>query len=420
MSTRRDACVVVDAYSTGSLLPRAFAAYGCASIHVASGRNLPDALRRTFRSADFLDDLTYDSDIDVLCKELLAIRQTISCVVAASEPGVLLADELSERLGVPTNGTALSPARRDKSIMARTVADAGLPVIPHLVSSEPSEILEWIGERGLEEVVVKPLASSGTVGFHICRGDDDITRTVHDVLGTRDVFGAAIDRLLVQPFVDGEEYCVNAVSCGGHHLVSEVWRTKKRRRGGSKVYDLETLVDPSCSTYRDVTGYVQRVLTALGICFGPSHTEVIVSPAGTVLIESAARFMGALDISLVSRATGTNAVLLTAEAYLVPERFLARLDDHQPPLGCGAAMVQMISTTEGTLCGYDLEALASLETFHGVDTYLAPGDALVETVDSFSSPGLVFLAGPTAESLQRDYELIRAMEARGQLYEVAA
>ena len=417
---RRRACVVVDAYSTGNALPNAFRAYGCDTIHVASDANLPAALSRSFRPADFALTFDYDGDLDRLCAALLAAYPDVLCVVAASEPGVLLADQLSEQIGLPGNGTALSRARRDKSLMAQVVAAAGLPVIPHLTSSDPREIRKWVAGRRLGTVIMKPVASSGTVGFHIVEAGRDLEPTLAGLLGSQDAFGEVVDRVLVQPYVDGNEYCVNAVSCDGSHLVSEVYRTRKRRCGESKVYDVETLVDPTSPAYDEVVGYARRVLTALGITFGPSHTEIIVGNRGPTLIESAARFMGALDIALIARATGTTSVLLTAESYLAPERFLRRLDEPARPLTCQTAAVQLLSTTRGHLVRWNVAALAELDSFHGVDTYLAPGDEVVPTVDSFSSPGLVFLAAPTTEAVHKDYLHIRRMEAERVIYEVAA
>ncbi len=380
---------------------------------------MPETFTRTFRGEDFVHDMTFDGDIEALCTVLHNEYKSIDCVVAASESGVPLADQLSERLGLPGNGSALTAARRDKSVMAQTVADANLAVIPHLVSADVTEIRKWIADRQLESVVLKPTSSCGTVGFHICEDDAEVVRTLTHLLGSRDAFGSRVDEVLVQPYVVGDEYCVNAVSRDGRHLVTEVWRTRKHRCSQAKVYDLETLVDPQSAEYQEVVDYAIGVLTALGIAVGPSHTEVMVGPSGPVLIESAARVMGAMDISLVSRATGTNAILLTAESYLAPHRFLARLDQPQPPLTCHAAMVQLLSSTHGTLTNWNLDALRALETFHGIDTYLSPGNAVVPTVNSFSSPGLVFLAGSGDAALHRDHARIRRMETLGLLYEVA-
>jgi L-amino acid ligase len=137
-----------------------------------------------------------------------------------------------------------------------------------------------------------------------------------------------------------------------------------------------------------------------------------------VLVETGARFMGSAALSLITEALGTNAVLLAAEAYLAPRQFESRLAGPRPRIGKVPNMIQMVSGREGVLRRYATERLGSLETFHGVDLYLKPGDMVRRTVDSYSSPGLIFLSGEDKDQLQRDYESIRNMEERGELYEL--
>jgi hypothetical protein len=134
------------------------------------------------------------------------------------------------------------------------------------------------------------------------------------------------------------------------------------------------------------------------------------------LIETAARLMGSLDVSMVTEALGHNAVQLTAEAYLMPQRFLQRLDAPPPVQRKQACMVQMLSTARGRLLRFDLERLRSLRSFHGVDLYQKPGDTLVPTVDSYSSPGLIFLSHASGDVVDTDYHAIRQWERSGELY----
>jgi L-amino acid ligase len=281
----------VDGYSTGGIVARAFSAHGFDSVHVQSSPAVRDLLVRSFRPDDYVDRLLHQGDEDELCARLTAGGRKIECVVPAAESGVLLADRLSERLGCPSNGTALSMARRDKWLMSRTVAAAHLRTIPQLRSGDPAEIMAWTADRGFTTVVLKPPASSGTYGFHICQGPDSIAHTAAGLLGSRDIFGTTVDEVIAQPYVTGTEFCVNAVSHGGRHLVSDVWLTRKRRYGQSNLYDLETMLSPLDPRYGVLTGYVGQVLDALGIEHGPSHTEVMLTPEGPVLIETAARFM---------------------------------------------------------------------------------------------------------------------------------
>lgn len=135
-----------------------------------------------------------------------------------------------------------------------------------------------------------------------------------------------------------------------------------------------------------------------------------------ILIECASRFMGSIDLALISQAYGTNPILLTAEAYLAPESFQQRLASPKPQLKNFAAMVQLVSHVEGILKNYELTNLISLKTFHGIDIFLKRGDKLQKTVNSYTSPGLVFLSSDDEMAIQHDYQTIRQLEKNAKIY----
>lgn len=60
-----------------------------------------------------------------------------------AESGVELADRISERMGLRTNGIALSEARRNKYVMGETVRRAGVRAVKQLRSAEWREIEDW-------------------------------------------------------------------------------------------------------------------------------------------------------------------------------------------------------------------------------------------------------------------------------------
>ena len=136
-----------------------------------------------------------------------------------------------------------------------------------------------------------------------------------------------------------------------------------------------------------------------------------------VLVETGARFMGSIDISQLTEATGTNAVQLVAETIVAPHRCPARVrEGWRPVLRRHAAMVQLLSRHSGTLAGYDLRLLRGLPSFHTVDTYLETGDPLQVTVNSYTTPGLVFLVHESPETISDDYRQLRELEAAGALF----
>ncbi len=63
---------------------------------------------------------------------LAALKYNIIAAIPGAETGVALADALSEALGVVTNGTELSAARRNKYLMGEAVRDAGVRAVMQL------------------------------------------------------------------------------------------------------------------------------------------------------------------------------------------------------------------------------------------------------------------------------------------------
>ena len=399
-------------------LAKVFSAYGYDSIHVKSKEHVPEVLLRTYLPSDFVSSGTYDGDVERLIHSLGLRSLEIKCVVAGSEMGVVVADLLSEALGVSTNGSRLSEARRNKSLMGDVVREAGLRAIPQLETECPTQLREWLESGGYERFVLKPLAGSGGHGFHLCNDIREAEAAFSSLRSEKDIFGSSIEKVLVQECIEGEEFCVNTVSMQGCHRITDVWHTKKKERAHAKIYDLETLVDYREPQYRELIEYVFDVLAALGIKNGPAHSEVIVDSTGPVLVEVGARFMGSTAQSLISEVYGTNSVLLTAESVISPHLFEKRMIDPHPERMRWACMVQLHSKAEGIMKGYKVDRLLELPSFHGVDLYLNRGDRLTPTVDSYSSPGLVFLCGTSPDRLWEDYHSIRRLEQEEGLYDL--
>ena len=101
MATPRVA--IVDAYSSGALLAPAFAKQGHECVAVHSRREIPELFRSSFVPDDFATVMDAEQGAEATAAELA--RLDVRHVLAGSEPGVELADELCEQLGLAANGT---------------------------------------------------------------------------------------------------------------------------------------------------------------------------------------------------------------------------------------------------------------------------------------------------------------------------
>jgi len=413
--TAHGAAVVVDAYSTGARLAPRFAAAGLPVVHVQSSPKLPDFYARAFRDGDFVENVVHDGDLEATAARVAAHAPAF--VVVGAEPGVPLADALSERLGLPSNGSAQSAARRDKNAMSEALRRAGLRTAEALKTAEVVEAVGWAGERGGAPVVVKPLDSAGTDGVSICADAAAIEAAFGANLGRPNALHGANEELLVQELLEGTQLFVNSVSWDGVHHVSEVWRDNKLRVGANFIYDYEELLPRHGEQQDQVVPYVESVLDALGIRYGPAHTEVMLTASGPVLVESGARMHGSVPDEIVDRCTPSHQTL-TAEAYLDPHS-VARRAQQPYVLAAGAYCVMLISQHEGKIVSdAGLREIEALPSFAGTISMLGPGDRLKRTIDLFSCPGIIYLVDPDRGQLKTDYNRIRELDAAGAVFEL--
>lgn len=404
--------VVVDGYSTGGLLPAAFHRLGVRVVHVQSTAELVPGMVPPDLD-DYLANIVCADDASIAdCVARLAEYQPIA-VLAGQQLGVQLADRLSTRLGLPSNGSALSAARGDKYRLIEEVRAAGLRCAAQLRGERPEDLVGWAEQNGSYPVVVKPLSPASTDNGFLCRDAGEVRAAAEHVLGGEDAFGTANGEALVQSYLPGAEYIVDTVSLAGQRYVCGVWEHEKRVLGeGRSIDDKDVLCDPYDAPVVDLIAYVDQVLDALDIRYGPAHAEVKLTPRGPALVAIGARLSGTTTPGFHDACVGANQAELTALAYADPEAFRRRYATriyrkHQD------ALVHNTSTTrEGEIVGIRqavVDKLESLPTVFGLSVRLTAGQQLRPTVDLSTSPLRVFMTGQRDE-LRGDYQVIQDLK----------
>lgn len=414
---QRKFAVIVDAYSAGNLLAPEFRSRGYECLHVQSTVEIWEVLLPTFRPDDFEANFAFDGSYEKLITQLR--RYDIACVVPGTETGVELADCISESLGLATNGTELSAARRNKYLMIEAARARGLRVAAQVVTSNIDDIIGWLREHRFEKYVVKPVKSAGTDNVVICASEEEVRTAAETILGSVNKLGLPNDEVLVQEFLTGTEYFINTVSQDGTHRFTEIWRYRKRSiNDRSFVYDCNELLPYDGLIQSQIRSYVLEVLKALNIQNGPAHTEVIMTSQGPALVESGARLDG-LSVPAVNQAcVGYGPLDLTVDAYTNPEAFYDkteipyRLKQH-------ALTVYLTSYEEGTVDEIPGETrIRTLPSFFQMRLRVKPGSSVKRTADYFTAPGFVTLVHPDPRVIMADYEWIRGMENRRELLTV--
>jgi biotin carboxylase len=266
--------------------------------------------------------------------------------------------------------------------------------------------------------VVKPPDSSGTDNVIVCADAAAVRESAELVLRSANFADVPNRRVLVQGYLSGDEYIVNTVSWDGAHYVTDMWRCAKQRRGSSQVYDREELLPFEGVEQAGIVPYVTSVLDALGIRFGPAHTELIYTPEGPTLLEVGARLHGSFDPAPVAACVDHDHVAATLLAYTRPDELRA-LCGRPYRLRRRALCVMLISPESGRLEGIPGEAaVRGLPSYFSTLMMVKVGGPIRSTVDLWTCPGMVYLVHADPQVLEEDYRTIRELE-RQDLFAIA-
>lgn len=409
---------IVDAYSTGADLPWRLKQHNYNVVHVANDIEAPELLSSLDeRYIDQTISLSNFTSTEQFFDSLNLIPPSI--VLPGTETGIELADSISDQFSLVGNAKASSLKRRNKTLMQAALKDNNLNHIKSVLAHQEHDAEHIISSVIALPCVVKPEMSAGADDVYFCDTLDEVKEVINKIIGATNQIGGFNTAALIQEMLVGVQYFVNGVSVHGKHYISEVWQDLRlQTEDGRIVSDREILLDGNGEIQNEICDYVKKVLSTLGIENGASHTELMLTKRGPVLIETAARMQGTILPSAVELALGYSQPSIVTESVINPENF--ETEFIQPySRKKHLNVVTLISKYEGLIIKSHLdEFLESLESFVGVIHTPKNGDYLNKTVDLFTNPGTIYLCSDNEEQLERDYEQIRSWEAKGCFFDL--
>lgn len=332
--------VVVDPFSTGAMVAHALITRGYECICVYSDKLenienvaslIPEGLTLTFAATIAFDGNLAQTVAAVTSAAERIIdsserKKLVHAVFPGAELGVRLADALSDALGLECNGMEHSAARRDKYLMGETLRARNVRAVKQVKASTWAEAEDFLVNELRPtpfEVVLKPLESAGTEDVILCLSLEQAQKTFHSILGKINGLGIENNAVLLQEYLEGDEYVVDTASRDGEHKVVAVWKYDKRRVNNAAFVYFGLSVTPAVGVVNELIAYQFKVLDALGIRNGPAHGEVKFCRGSPVLIEVGARCHGGEGawVPIANKCVGYNQVDAAIDSYLDPEAF---------------------------------------------------------------------------------------------------
>jgi len=417
----RNVICIVDAYSTGADLAPVFKKSGWQCIHVQSNAVIPDDYLPSFipKNFDFL--MVPDSDELSGFESIIEKLQLFdpAYIIPGTETGVKIADYLSHRLSKPGNAWESSTLRRNKFQMQEALNDGGLLSIPQFVTDDVIKAVDWAEQHQCWPVVVKPVDSAGADSVRFCENHVELEDAFNNILGKKNKLGLFNSTVLIQKRLRGQQFIVNAVSMDGMHLITEIWTDDKIPvSDASLICEKEILLPFRGEIQNTLVSYMKKALTLLGVDNGPSHSELIITEQGPVLIETAARMQGTIMHDAVISALGYSHVTLTAERYINPNDFLGKIHDKynlKKNLYCVTLSSKEDGVVKNNRCK---ELIGQFPSYFGLMHTPEKGENIFRTTDLFTNPGIIYLCHDCEDQIKRDYIKIRELESDGLLFEL--
>ena len=219
-------------------------------------------------------------------------------ISVASDLATITVNYIAEKLGLIGNSSDCTRVTTNKCSMRARLSEAGLPCPKYSQSSDMEKLKNTCGEFPL---IVKPTDRSGSRGVTLVRNELELQLAIVRAHVLSFTYGH-----IVEQFISGAEYSIEMISWQGVHYFLQI--TEKETSGApyfvEKGHHQPAQMPESMKS--NIISIVTSSLNSLGIEYGASHSEIIVTPQNEIFIVEIGARMGGdyIGSHLVELSTG--------------------------------------------------------------------------------------------------------------------
>lgn len=317
-------------------------------------------------------------------------------VVTTGEAGVEMAARINELLnlgGLPYRSARLL---RDKLSMREHLSRVGSATVPAAEVTDRAGLEAFAEEHGYPSIV-KPVDGIASLGVQLIdnsEGIDAAWENISRMRGSAHQFAKffPLDRFVVESYIDGPEYSVEAFTFAGRHVIVAITEKLTHDNFVELGHVIPARIDTD--TELAIETAALEFLDAVGVVHGPTHTELRLSADGPRVIESHGRPGGDRIRDLVEAAYGFD-----IEAYTVawPSNDLPVLEERPKLLQAAATL--FLSAEPGVVTLIEgADAVRGSDEVLDVEVDVSIGDEVRALSSSWDRVGQVIAVGEDADN----------------------
>lgn len=296
------------------LFTRGLSLQGATVLGASNGpaHELPELARRHLSDYIAIPDLFTNAPSAIAQLRQWLGSRTLDRVCCLWEPGIEIAAQIREALGVPGQGYEQALKFRNKDLMKQALAAGGVRVPHHAVATTADEVWAAAEQVGYP-LIIKPISGAGSMDTFRCDEPKDVSNAIGQLGHV-----AVVD---VEEFIDGEEFTYDTICANGVIRYEHVGHYRPR----PLIARTNEWISPQTLSYRHldnpwVTGGIalgHQVIKVLGYQTGFTHMEWYRKSNGEVVFgEIGARPPGARTVDLMNFASDVDLFVGWAEAEL--------------------------------------------------------------------------------------------------------
>jgi len=187
----------------------------------------------------------------------------------SSESAIPTVAETAKALGLPGNSPNVAEATTDKEVMKLAFLKKNLPVADFVVVRDEKEAV-LAADKLKFPCIIKPVDSAGSRGVLKIDNPDEVRKSFRYSIAF-----SKKKKCLVEEFIEGIEMSADALSYQGKTEVLAI--SDKKKESGKNNVAMNIVYPPRFSPeeVKKAKNLIKKVVDAVGIINGPSHTEII-------------------------------------------------------------------------------------------------------------------------------------------------